>query len=374
MLAPTVNSEPRLSVNHAAEFMCDVAMEIRDRSEVTWGPEQAVEIIGRSPCFVEVQRQIKKVAKYREPVLITGQSGVGKELIAKAIYLLSDRAGRPYVSVNCPQYREGNLTASELFGHRKGSFTGAIANHKGAFENADGGVIFLDEVADLHPSVQAMLLRTVATGEFQPVGSQEVQFADLRIVAATNRDLKNMVVEREFRNDLYFRLRYFLVSIPPLCLRGDDWRLIAEYLLIELRHRYDVAKRFSPSSLKLLETCSWPGNVRQLLSVVTMGYAMSDSDTIEPEDFACQLDQMEETPRVVSSLYERITVSGEDFWQAIHRPFMARDLNRSQVKALIKQGLITADGSYQQLLDLVNLPPSNYQKFMDFLRHHDLKP
>jgi len=358
----------------ASHLMSDVALEVSERSRVRWGERAAVEMIGESAEILDLQSRVRRVAKYREPVLITGESGVGKELVARSIYLLSDAGDGPYIPVNCPQYREGNLTVSELFGHTKGSFTGAVANRKGAFEEAHGGVMFLDEIADLHLSAQAMLLRALATGEFTPVGSSRCRSADVRVVAATNRALSEATAKGTFRRDLYFRLRYFLVRVPPLRERGDDWRMIADYTLMSLRRKYGISKRLSPASLRLLEGYSWPGNVRQLISAVTMGYAMTDSATIQPAEFSAQLEIAADASRPSETLYRRIVIDGDDFWDTVHKGFMQRDLNRAEVKALIKQGLLAADGSYRELLKLLQVPACQYQKFMDFLRHHDLKP
>src|SRR5262249_10478412 len=161
--------------------------------------------------------------------------------------------------------QEGNLTVSELFGHRKGSFTGAVGDHSGAFEQADGGTIFLDEVADLHPTAQAMLLRALAMGEFKPLGATRPRSADVPGAAATNRPLNQMMPSGEFRHDLFFRLRHFHLDVPSLRTRGEDWRLIHEYVLRRLAAKYGVVKRLSAASDKLLSGYSWPGNVRQLI-------------------------------------------------------------------------------------------------------------
>jgi len=355
-------------------FMSDLALRIRSLSVGEWGEDRAVEMIGLSPCFREIQSKLEKISRYREPVLITGESGAGKEHLAQALYLLSERRGSPYVSVNCPQYQEGNLSVSELFGHRRGSFTGAIADRKGAFETADGGVIFLDEIGDLHMSAQSMLLRALATGEFKPIGIDHPRSADVRVVAATNRPLDDLMEAQGFRNDLFFRLRYFLITVPPLRERGRDWRLILDFVLSRLLRKYGVAKRFSLESLRLLEKYSWPGNVRELISVATMGYAMADGDTIEAGDFASQLGIVNGEGKPTENLYYRIVNDGGEFWDVVYRPFMERDLNRAQVKAVIKQGLQAGQGSYQKLMDILRVPASDYQKFMAFLRHHNLKP
>jgi DNA-binding NtrC family response regulator len=356
-----------------ASRMGDVAVEIWTRSVEEWGPEQGVTVIGRDSSLVEVLRKVPKIASFSEPVLIVGESGAGKESLAQALYLLGDRRGRPFVSVNCPQYQEGNLTVSELFGHRRGSFTGATADRKGCFETADGGVIFLDEVGDLHMSAQVMLLRALSAGEFQPLGSDTKRRVNVRVVAATNSLLGVEAVGDHFRNDLFFRLRYFQLKVPPLRERGDDWLLLVDHLLEDLARRYGVEKRLSRPALDLLSGYNWPGNVRELKSVITMGYAMAEDAVIEPDAFEALLLGRGHTTQG-PDLYHRVVTEEHDFWDAVHGPFMRRDLNRAQVQDLIRRGLASCGGSYRRLVERLRLEPTDYQRFMDFLRHHDLKP
>lgn len=337
-----------------------------------WGAKKTVVMVGRSTPISELHRKAEKIAAFDAPVLVTGESGVGKESLAQAIYLLSPRCGRPFVAVNCPQFQEGNLTVSELFGHRKGSFTGAIADRKGCFELAHQGVLFLDEVADLHPSAQTMLLRALAFGEFQPLGSEETKNANVRVVAASNRTVDELRSTPSFRDDLFFRLRYFHLHVPALRERGDDARLLVEYYLYRLKTQYGVAKRFSPASLRILDGYSWPGNVRELASVVTMGYAMADGELIEPKDFTALLE-----PRSGSDtddLCQKLIDGQVGFWEGVHARFLSRDLNRAQVREIIRRGLQRCGNSYRSLLATFHLPSGDYQKLMDFLRHHDLKP
>jgi transcriptional regulator with GAF, ATPase, and Fis domain len=360
----------------------DLALRLRTLSIAKWGFDQRIEMVGICPLLVELQKKLEKVARYHEPVLITGESGVGKESIAQSIYLLSDASQKPFVSVNCPQYQEGNLTVSELFGHAKGSFTGAIADRRGAFEEADGGVIFLDEIGDLQSSAQAMLLRALATGEFRPLGASRSRKVDVRVISATNRSLNRLVMTNEFRYDLFFRLARFHVTVPPLRERGDDWLLLTEHWLGRLRLKYGVRKRLSPASVRLLQGYNWPGNVRQLINLITTGYAMADGDTIEPSAFLALMDG--DAASDPSSghgsaggndeLFDRITRGGEDFWGVVYESFMERDLNRAQVKALVRKGLARSEHNYRNLLELFKLPATDYQRFMDFLRHHNLKP
>lgn len=356
-------------------FLSDVALQVRSLSVEAWDESKAVEMVGRHPAFLALLAKLLRVAPHDEPVLIVGESGSGKEALAQALYLLGPRRGRAFVAVNCPQYQDGNLTVSELFGHKKGSFTGAFADRKGCFETADGGVIFLDEIADLHMSAQVMLLRALAAGEFQPLGAEARRQVNVRVIAATNRPLDKLMVAQEFRHDLFFRLRYLLLAVPPLRARGDDWLLLLQYLLQKLHVKYGVAKRFSQESLDLLSRYDWPGNVRQLMSVATTGYALSDGDTIEPEHFEEHLDPSGASQAdLAEDLYQRIVARHEDFWSVVHDAFLARDLNRAQVRALIAKALADTKGSYRDMLGLLGLPSSEYQRFMDFLRHHRLKP
>jgi transcriptional regulator with GAF, ATPase, and Fis domain len=352
-----------------------LAQRLRELSVRCWGAERMVEIVGSSPQLAASLARIEKIAIFREPVLILGESGVGKECFAQALYLLSRRLNRPFVAVNCPQYGEGTLTVSELFGHRKGSFTGAVADHKGYFESADGGVIFLDEIADLHMSAQVMLLRALSTGEFQALGSTEPRQLQVRLLAATNRPLNQMVAEARFRRDLLFRLRYFSVEIPPLRERDGDWRLLLDHFLDKLQARYGAAKRFSDESLRLLAAYDWPGNVRELIGVVTTAYALSDGELIEPHDFLDRLGGDVQAGRDhIEELFRGLLIGGADFWKMVGEPFLQRDLNRGEVRQLVARGLREARGSYRRLLDLWQMPAVQYQKFMDFLRHHELKP
>jgi len=352
-----------------------IASQIRNKSIDLWGAERELEILGLSPAIQDVLKKIKKIAPFSEPVLITGESGVGKELMMRAIYLLGNRSGKALVSVNCPQYQEGNLTVSELFGHKKGSFTGAHIDHKGAFENANQGILFLDEIADLHMSAQVMLLRALAEGEYKSLGSNQSHRVDTRVIAATNRPLDQLMVTNEFRNDLYFRLNYFHIQIPPLRKRDEDWNLLIHYFLSKLKQKYGIEKYFSDAAINLLSSYDWPGNIRELNSLVTRGYAYSDGKVIEPRDFAVVLGaQKIETCKEFPKLHSQMVVEGECFWDVVHKPYMRRDLNRSQVKSIIAMGLAESNNNYRLLLQLFNVPDCDYQKFMDFLRHHNLKP
>ncbi len=356
-------------------FFSPAALEIREMSAKRSDPERAIEIVGRSPLLEATLKRVAKVARYDDPVLVYGESGVGKESLAQAIHLLGNRSAHPFVSVNCPQFQEGNLTVSELFGHRKGSFTGAVSDHRGCFETADGGVVFLDEIGDLAMNAQVMLLRAIGTGEFRPLGSEVARKASVRIVSATNRSLNEMVMSERFRNDLLFRLRYFMIEPPALRERGDDWLLLLEWALDRLACRYGTARQFSDASLRLMEGYAWPGNVRELISVVATGYALAESSSIEPLDFVDRLERRV-GPRAdeVTAIHHRLSRGNADFWALVHTPFLDRDLSRRDVRQLLTIGLGDSGGSYRRLLELWAIPASDYKRFMGFLHHHRLQP
>lgn len=370
-----------------------VAQLVYQRSVAIWGPDRAVPLVGESPAMEAVLNKAQKFSKFDEPILLTGESGAGKELFARACYLLSERTHKPFVPVNCPQYTDGNLSVSELFGHKKGSFTGAAADHKGLFETADGGVIFLDEIADLPMPTQVMLLRALADGEFKPLGGNTVSRVNVRVIAATNRPLKELVAANSFRNDLYFRLCYFRLELPALRQRDRDWKMLLDHWLSLLRARYKVRRTFSKNALDFLGTYSWPGNVREIKSVATTGYSMAEGEMIELEDFESVLYE-HQTPEALAAqstisrqaappvpevdpfadIFRAMRNQEQTFWDAIHKPFIERDLNRSQLRIMFERGLREANGSYKNLMSLFNMPETDYQRFMDFLRHQRLKP
>ncbi|MBV8214964.1 MAG: sigma-54-dependent Fis family transcriptional regulator [Verrucomicrobia bacterium] len=368
---------PPTKINRGTDpTMTDVGLQVRAKSIEKWGPNQAVDLVGVSSKMRDTLDKASKFAKFNQTILITGESGVGKELFAKACHVLSARIKAPFVVVNCPQYSEGNVTVSELFGHVKGSFTGAVADHKGLFDAADGGVVFLDEVGDLPGSAQTMLLRALAEKEVKPLGSNKTYSVDVRVIAATNRPLRDMIGTGHFRQDLYFRLRYFPLDIPALRERDEDWKLLISYFVDKLNQEYNLKKAFSPTSIKFLERYPWPGNVRELRSIVTIGFSMAESKYIEPDHFVSELRQpnLSGLDAGKSELFETMVEQGRSFWDIVHEPFLDRDLNRAQVREVISQGLLAARGSYRRMSVLFNIRPDHYQKFMDFLRHHRLKP
>ncbi len=245
------------------------------------GSQQYTNLVGKSNAFKNVLIQIEQVAETNATVLILGETGTGKELVANNIHDLSNRREKPMVKVNCAAI-PANLIESELFGHEKGAFTSAHTRKIGRFELADGGTIFLDEIGELPIDLQAKLLRVLQEGEFERIGGNKTFKADIRIIAATNRDLKKMIDENQFREDLYYRLHVFPVVIPPLRDRLDDVGILSEFLVRQIAKRIgkDIS-RISEKAMKKLQVYSWPGNVRELENVLERAMVLSRSSVLE---------------------------------------------------------------------------------------------
>ncbi|MDD3806962.1 MAG: sigma-54 dependent transcriptional regulator [Candidatus Marinimicrobia bacterium] len=245
--------------------------------------EQKYGIIGKSDAIKEVISSIEQVAPTNISILIVGESGTGKELVARAIHLLSNRKNKAYIVVNCGAIPSGTIE-SELFGHKKGSFTGAVEDRKGFFEAADGGTIFLDEIGELPLETQVKLLRVLESGEIIRVGESIPRHVDVRLLAATNRDLKEQVLKGEFRKDLYYRIKTITIHIPPLRERREDIPMLAEYFMIEYADRNNLPyKPISPAAMKILESLNWQGNIRELRNFIQSVFILEKSKIIQPE-------------------------------------------------------------------------------------------
>ncbi len=245
--------------------------------------KQRLGIVGHSPALIEAVGRALRVAPIDLSVLVIGESGTGKEFFPKLIHSYGVRKHAPYIAVNCGAIPEGTID-SELFGHEKGAFTGAIASRKGYFEEANGGTIFLDEVGELPLTTQARLLRVLETGEFLKVGSSQVQKCNVRIVAATNVDMARAVAEGRFREDLYYRLSTVQINVPPLRDRGSDILLLARKFAADFAEKYSTPElKFTDSAQTMLEAYRWPGNVRQLKNVVEQ-LALFEADKLVSGD------------------------------------------------------------------------------------------
>ncbi len=241
------------------------------------------DLIGRTPAMVDVFKMIGRVASTSEPVLITGESGTGKELVAAAVHRSSPRHDRPLVRVNSAAL-SGSLLESELFGHEKGAFTGAVARRRGRFEQADGGTLFLDEIGEMDVALQAKLLRVLQTGQFERVGGEETLSIDVRVLAATNRDLQRSIAAGQFREDLYYRLAVVCIHLPPLRERRDDVPLLAEHLIRRLGRKYGWPHlMLAPAAVQALAARPWPGNVRELANVLTRAAIRARGAVIGPD-------------------------------------------------------------------------------------------
>jgi len=246
-----------------------------------------------------VLRLVRQVAPTTTTVLIQGESGTGKELVARAIHQLSPRRERPFVRVNCAALPD-TLLESELFGHEKGAFTGAVARRQGRFEVADGGTLLLDEIGDLSAVAQAKVLRVLQEGEFEPVGASRTVRVDVRVLAATNQDLTRLVGEKRFREDLYYRLHVISVTVPPLRERREDVTLLAQHFLQRFAARnHRTLEGFTEAALARLADYAWPGNVRELEHAVERAVVLAQGPFVDVGDLPEAVGQAEPSSRVV---------------------------------------------------------------------------
>jgi DNA-binding NtrC family response regulator len=244
---------------------------------------QLSSLVGRSPAMLEVYKKIAMVSDSRSTVLIYGESGTGKELVAKAIHHNGPRTNQRFLAVNCGALTE-SLLESELFGHVRGSFTGAFGNTRGIFEEASSGTVFLDEVAEMSPALQVKLLRTLEEQEVRRVGSNRPIPIDVRIIAASNRNLAERVEQGKFRQDLYYRLRVIEIALPPLRERTEDVPLLVEHFLKKLEHERGRMFSVTPQALSVLVSYAWPGNVRELENALEAAVALTRAGVLTPED------------------------------------------------------------------------------------------
>jgi Nif-specific regulatory protein len=282
----------RRSVQEERERLMDENRRLKDQLEERFHPKN---IIGNSTAMKEVFNLLAQVSGSEATVLIRGESGTGKELIAQAIHYNSPRAERPFIKVNCSALPE-TVIESELFGHEKGAFTGAIQSRKGRFEMADGGTIFLDEIGDLPPTIQVKLLRIIQEREFERVGGNRTQRVNVRIITATHRNLEEMIGTKQFREDLYYRLNVFPIHVPPLRDRKSDITLLADFFTEKYGLKNNkVIRRISTPAIELLSMYHWPGNVRELENCIERAVLLSTDGVIHGHHLPPTLQSAEST-------------------------------------------------------------------------------
>ncbi len=338
-------------------------------------------LVGESPQVQLLREEIACAAKFDVRVLITGESGVGKEIVARLIHDGGPRARRPLLAVNCAGLAD-TLLESELFGHVRGSFTDAYRDTRGLLERAAGSTLFMDELAEMTLRMQSMLLRFVETGEIQPVGSDRVLPAkvDVRLVAATNRDLVGLVRDKAFRADLYYRLNVIHLRIPPLRERQDDITILLDHFLTRYARLYDAQPpELSPEAMSMLVNYDWPGNVRELMHLVEQLTVRFPGQRVTPLELPAQTGGMTsaDAPSAAhraseaQALFESIVRGGESFWSVVYEPFMMRDLTREHVRAIVRLGLEQTHGNYKALVPLLRMAGNDYKRFLNFLRKHN---
>src|SRR5688572_22004142 len=354
-------------------------------------------LIGESRVIAALNQEIAKAARTQAKVLILGETGVGKEVVARRIHAESVRRSRAFVAVNCSGIPE-TLLESELFGHVRGSFTGAFRDKPGLIEQAGRGTLFLDELGEMSLRMQAALLRFTETGEIQRVGGEgRAAVTDVRLITATNRDLRDRIAAGAFREDLFYRLNVIEIRIPPLRERGDDVLLLVQHYLNRASTAHALpCPELTRDAAQVLATYRWPGNVREVRNITERLVLHGSSHAVTVDDLPAEIrgegarrvttsqravsldasvsDGFEQgrgpdiaTPSpAVDELWDRMAAGG-DFWQVVYQRFKAREVTRGMLAALIDRGLQETTGSYRALLAVFNLPPTDYKRFHAFL-------
>jgi transcriptional regulator with GAF, ATPase, and Fis domain len=310
-------------------------------------------MIGKSEVMMQLAQRVRAAARVAGSVLVTGETGSGKELVARAVHQHSGRSTRRFVAVDCGAVPE-ELIESELFGFKRGAFTTAVADKTGLFEEANGGTLFLDEIANTSRRFQAKLLRALQERQIRRLGDTIFRPVDIRVIAATNRDLRALVQRGDFREDLFYRLSVFAINVPPLRDRIDDVPLLVDAIL-------NGRKRITADALSKLQLYDFPGNVRELENILESAVYTAPEDTIEE----CHIVL---SANAAAGFDDVIHV--ENFWESVARPYADRQITRTCVENVVRRGLQQVNGSYTQLIRLFNLPDSDYKRFMDFLRRH----
>jgi transcriptional regulator with PAS, ATPase and Fis domain len=325
-------------------------------------------IVGDSNKMREVRTRIEIAATNAATVLIEGESGTGKELVARAIHQQSGRAKGPFIPVDCGALPEG-LIEAELFGARKGAYTGAVSDRLGLFEAANHGTIFLDEISNLGLAAQAKLLRVLQEREVRKIGSMSGKTVDVRLFAATNCSLERLVRDGKFRQDLLYRLKVLHVPLPPLRDRKDDIPLLATSFLERLNTANQSKKYFGPRVMDIFLRHNYPGNVRELQNAVERAFYTTTGPVITDVEFFTEVGSVDSPAHdETASWFKDLAEGRENFWSGVHDRYKRRDISRERVVALIDFGLRTAGGNYKTMASMLQIPKSEYRRFMDFLR------
>jgi DNA-binding NtrC family response regulator len=348
-------------------------------------------MLGDSSAIRAVAKSIAAAARTTAKVLILGETGVGKDVVARGIHAASPRRRAPFVAINCSGIPE-TLLESELFGHMRGSFTGAVRDKLGLLQQADGGTLFLDELGEMSLRMQASLLRFLETGEVQRVGAESRPTrSDVRVIAATNRDLRQQIAAGAFREDLFYRLNVIRIDVPPLRDRGDDIMLLFHHFLADAARTHGVAQpTVTPDAAQLLVAHPWPGNVRELRNVAERLVLHDHEGAIRPDGLPREIVGLEpptatlredaasgprgtapadlppERSARVDDLWAQL-VAGETSWDFVQEAFKQRDLSRAELAGLVDRGLAHTRGNYRDMLRLVGLEASDYKRFHAFL-------
>jgi len=325
-------------------------------------------IIGNSRPIRELCSHIARISNNGATVLIQGETGTGKELVARAIHKLSARSRGPFVAVDCGAISE-SLLESELFGSKRGSFTGAVADRPGVFESANTGTLFLDEISNMNLAMQAKLLRVLQEREIRRVGETRSRRIDVRLIAASNTNLKQLVADGAFRQDLLFRLNVIGVTTPPLRSRREDIPVLASYFLKQLNTTQKAGKTFGPGALDALLTHSFPGNVRELQNSIERGFFTASGQKIL--SIPIEASSGDQSVNEVRKWLDDLAEGRRNFWTEIRDRYKRRDISREKVVALIDLGLRSTRGSYKNLASLLRIDEGDYRRLMDFLRRNN---
>ena len=333
-------------------------------------------LMGSSRQMTTVRELARRAGASDAKALITGESGVGKDLVAREIHARSRRSNGRFVPVNCGGLAE-SLLESELFGHVRGSFTGAYRDRRGRIQEADNGTLFLDEVGEMSLRMQAMLLRFLENGEVQSVGDQVLRKVNVRVIAATNRNLSERVASSEFREDLLYRLSVVHLVIPPLRERPADVPELVAHFLKKGGHN----ATFSAEAMRAMAQHRWPGNVRELQNVVEQAVWLAESDTIGLADLPQAVRtagrnivaRHERRRQLADNLFDALKGGNFTFWEHVHPLFLNRDLTRHDIRELVSRGLSATKGNYRALMNLFGMPPEDYHRFHNFLAAHDCR-